>query len=111
MSRLKSWLNKKDVNVRSYLKKPLSFEGMNDSARQAAEFEDRTKVATTIMDRYLDKDAEFTEIINDLCVARGSEGKAVFCSALREGLQDIQQIDRAAYLLSGNARGRKLVGA
>ena len=106
---LKDWLVKPEVKVRTYLKKPSCFEGMNDYDRRSAELDDRTQAAERIMVQYLDENAEFTAIMNDLCVARGRDGKAVYCSALREALKEIQESDRVAYAnSSSHARGRKL---
>ncbi len=110
MEQLKSWI-KSNVNVRSYLKGPSSFEGMVDIDRKRAELEDRTQAATKFVDQHLGKSQRFTDLMSQLSDVRGQEAKKIFCSAVREVFQHIQEEERAKHATHGNTRGRILAAA
>lgn len=110
MARLKGWVTS-NVNVRDHLMKPSCFEEMDDIDRKKAELDDRTQVASKLVDLHLQKNEEFTEIMGELSDVRGQGGKAIFCSAIREVLHEIQRRDWLQHANRSNARSRQAVSA
>ncbi len=110
MNRLKSWV-KSNVNVSSYLKKPASFEGMVGTDQTRAKYEDRTKAAAKMMDKYLGKNDEFTEIMTQLGDIKTRDGREVLCSRLREIILETQDLDWGRYMHPSNSRNRQMAGA
>jgi hypothetical protein len=107
MTQLKGWI-KANIGTRVALKKPSSFRSMTEGERKRAELEDRTKVASKLVDQYFNTNVEFTAIMGKLSDPRGSNCKAVFCSAVREALQEIQERSWSQYDHPSNTRSRKL---
>ncbi|MFZ1301422.1 MAG: hypothetical protein WAQ27_02475 [Candidatus Microsaccharimonas sp.] len=110
MTKLKVWV-KANINTRQYLKKSSDFRRLEDVDRRRAELEDRTQAATRIVEQHLGSNLEFTELMRQLSDVTGAGAKAVFCSAIREVLQGIQENERARYLHPTNAHKLTLVGA
>ena len=108
MTKLQNWVIA-NTTARASLNKPSLYEGMSDSARKTAQFENRNTIADSLVTEHFTKNVEFRGILNEVCSTQSAGSRRTHCSAVRDVLRELQEKAWAEYSHPSNARNRAKV--